>query len=124
MAEPAVAFRPLPAGGSLRASTSTPPACAPPPELPGAIAKKKIFFSRPLPDRVGGGGRGDRGGRADHRSLRRFPFTPGFFADVMIGNGVAGIFLGCLFGRRGLEAAMIAHGSADLWLQGTMRTFP
>lgn len=37
-------------------------------------------------------------------------------AYLLVGNGVVGLILGWLFRRRGLESAMLAHGSTDLWL--------
>ena len=48
------------------------------------------------------------------------PHTPAVFAHVLLGNGVAGLFLGWAFRRRGLESAMIAHGAADVWLHGVL----
>ncbi len=53
-------------------------------------------------------------------ALKLFPFTPALFAHVMLGNGVAGLVFGWLFRRRGLEAAMIAHATADVWLHGVL----
>jgi hypothetical protein len=35
---------------------------------------------------------------------------------LLLGNGLVGLVFGWLFRRRGLESAMLAHGSADLWL--------
>jgi membrane protease YdiL (CAAX protease family) len=35
---------------------------------------------------------------------------------LLVGNGLVGVVFGWLFRRRGLESAMLAHGSADLWL--------
>jgi membrane protease YdiL (CAAX protease family) len=42
--------------------------------------------------------------------------TPLVVAYLLLGNGVVGVVCGWLFRRRGLESAMLAHGSADLWL--------
>jgi membrane protease YdiL (CAAX protease family) len=35
---------------------------------------------------------------------------------LLVGNGLVGLVFGWLFRRRGLESAMLAHGSTDLWL--------
>jgi membrane protease YdiL (CAAX protease family) len=35
---------------------------------------------------------------------------------LLVANGLVGVVFGWLFRRRGLESAMLAHGSADLWL--------
>jgi len=35
---------------------------------------------------------------------------------LVVGNAVVGLICGWLFRRRGLESAMLAHASADLWL--------
>jgi membrane protease YdiL (CAAX protease family) len=35
---------------------------------------------------------------------------------ILVLNGVAGTLFGYLYWRKGLEAAMIAHGAADLTL--------
>jgi membrane protease YdiL (CAAX protease family) len=37
-------------------------------------------------------------------------------AYLLVGNGLVGLVFGWLFRRRGLESAMLAHGSTDLWL--------
>ncbi|HRI49762.1 MAG TPA: CPBP family glutamic-type intramembrane protease [Pseudomonadota bacterium] len=44
------------------------------------------------------------------------PITPLFLARTLVLNGLVGTVCGWLFWRRGLEAAMIAHLSADLVL--------
>jgi hypothetical protein len=44
------------------------------------------------------------------------PLTPAFVARTVVLNSVAGIAFGWLYWRRGLEAGMIAHFSADLVL--------
>ena len=44
------------------------------------------------------------------------PRTPAVLAYLLAGNGVVGLVCGWLFRRRGLESAMLAHGSADVWL--------
>ena len=53
-------------------------------------------------------------------ALSLYPSSPGLFAHVLIGNGIAGLFFGWLFRRRGLEAAMIAHATADIGLHGLL----
>jgi Type II CAAX prenyl endopeptidase Rce1-like len=45
--------------------------------------------------------------------MRPTPYVLGY---LLLGNGVVGLVCGWLFRRRGLESAMLAHGSADLWL--------
>jgi membrane protease YdiL (CAAX protease family) len=42
--------------------------------------------------------------------------TPVVVGYLLVGNAVVGLVCGWLFRRRGLESAMLAHGSADLWL--------
>jgi membrane protease YdiL (CAAX protease family) len=44
------------------------------------------------------------------------PRTVPVVAYILAGNAVVGLVCGWLFRRRGLESAMLAHGSADLWL--------
>lgn len=44
----------------------------------------------------------------------------GVFAYVLLGNGIAGLIFGVLFRRRGLEAAMVSHGCADIWLHAVL----
>lgn len=44
------------------------------------------------------------------------PPTPLLVGYVLAGNAVVGLVCGWLFRRHGLESAMVAHGSADLWL--------
>jgi Type II CAAX prenyl endopeptidase Rce1-like len=44
------------------------------------------------------------------------PLTAATVAFVVGGNALGGLIFGWLFRRRGLEAAMIAHAAADLWL--------
>lgn len=48
------------------------------------------------------------------------PFTAGAVAAIIAGNTVLGLTFGWLYRRRGLEAAMLAHGAADVWLQGLL----
>jgi membrane protease YdiL (CAAX protease family) len=50
----------------------------------------------------------------------RVPLTGAAIAHVLLGNGIAGVVFGWLFRRRGLEAAMVAHGAADVWLQAAL----
>ena len=45
---------------------------------------------------------------------------PGVLAHVLLGNLVAGLAFGWLYRRHGLEAAMIAHATADVWLHGVV----
>ena len=40
--------------------------------------------------------------------------------QTLRGNGIAGVVFGWIFRRRGLEAAMVAHGAADVWLQAAL----
>jgi len=44
------------------------------------------------------------------------PLTPAVIVRALILNGIPGVVFGWLFWRRGLEAAMVAHFSADLVL--------
>jgi hypothetical protein len=44
------------------------------------------------------------------------PLTPLVIIRAVVLNGVAGIFLGWLYCTRGLESAMVAHFSADIFL--------
>jgi membrane protease YdiL (CAAX protease family) len=39
---------------------------------------------------------------------------------LLVGNGLPGLLFGWLFRRRGLEAAMVAHGAADVWLHAAL----
>jgi membrane protease YdiL (CAAX protease family) len=48
------------------------------------------------------------------------PVTAGAVTAVIAGNTVLGMTFGWLYRRRGLEAAMLAHGAADVWLQGLL----
>ena len=43
--------------------------------------------------------------------------TPLFITRTLLLNGIAGVFFGWLFFKRGLEYAIIAHFSADIVLQ-------
>jgi membrane protease YdiL (CAAX protease family) len=49
--------------------------------------------------------------------------TPPVVAYVLLGNSLVGLVFGWLFRRRGLECAMLAHGSADLWLHTVFPVF-
>jgi membrane protease YdiL (CAAX protease family) len=42
------------------------------------------------------------------------PLTPALVARTLLLNGMAGAVCGYLYWKRGLEAAMIAHGAADV----------
>ena len=42
--------------------------------------------------------------------------TGGVLAYVLLGNGIGGVIFGLFFRRRGLEAAMVSHACADIWL--------
>lgn len=53
-------------------------------------------------------------------SFSGIPLTAPVVAQVLVGNGVAGLVFGWMFRRRGLEAAMVAHGAADVWLQAAL----
>jgi hypothetical protein len=44
------------------------------------------------------------------------PLTPVVLGYLVVANGGVGLVFGWLFRRRGLEAAMLAHGSTDVWL--------
>jgi membrane protease YdiL (CAAX protease family) len=46
------------------------------------------------------------------------PITPMVITAALVLNGIAGVAFGYLYWKRGLEAAMIAHFSADIVLQG------
>jgi CAAX prenyl protease-like protein len=48
------------------------------------------------------------------------PVTAGAVTAIIAGNTVPGLTFGWLYRRRGLEAAMLAHGAADVWLQGLL----
>ncbi|HEY6912986.1 MAG TPA: CPBP family intramembrane glutamic endopeptidase [Myxococcales bacterium] len=50
--------------------------------------------------------------------LSGIPLTAGAIIAIIAGNTVVGLTFGWLYRRRGLEAAMLAHGAADVWLQG------
>jgi membrane protease YdiL (CAAX protease family) len=45
---------------------------------------------------------------------RIMPLTPALVARALVLNGIAGAVFGHLYWKRGLEAAMIAHGTADV----------
>jgi membrane protease YdiL (CAAX protease family) len=53
-------------------------------------------------------------------ALARIPLTGAVVAHVLLANGIAGVVFGWMFRRRGLEGAMVAHGSADVWLQAAL----
>jgi hypothetical protein len=44
------------------------------------------------------------------------PRTPLVFGYLLVANAVVALVCGWLFRRSGLESAMVAHGTADLWL--------
>lgn len=44
------------------------------------------------------------------------PLTPAVVAYILAGNFVVGVVAGALYRKHGIEAAMVAHGTADLWL--------
>jgi membrane protease YdiL (CAAX protease family) len=44
------------------------------------------------------------------------PRTAPVIGYILAGNGVVGLVCGWLFRRRGLESAMVAHASGDIWL--------
>lgn len=46
------------------------------------------------------------------------PFSPMLVLRALLLNGIAGVIFGYLFWRHGVEAAMLAHASAHLVLQG------
>jgi membrane protease YdiL (CAAX protease family) len=48
------------------------------------------------------------------------PITAGAVTAIIAGNTVPGLTFGWLYRRRGLEAAMLAHGAADVWVQGLL----
>jgi membrane protease YdiL (CAAX protease family) len=58
------------------------------------------------------------GARALH-----MPLTPLVVGYLVVGNSLVGLLCGWLFRRRGLESAMLAHGSADLWLHTVFPLF-
>jgi membrane protease YdiL (CAAX protease family) len=47
---------------------------------------------------------------------RMTPLTPALIARALLLNGIAGAVFGYLYWKRGLEAAMVAHGTADVVL--------
>ena len=53
-------------------------------------------------------------------ALAQIPLTGAVIAHVLLTNGIAGVVFGWMFRRRGLEGAMVAHGSADVWLQAAL----
>jgi len=52
------------------------------------------------------------------------PLTPQLIAAVLFLNGIAALPFGYLYWSRGLEAAMLAHFSADLVLHVIGPTLP
>jgi membrane protease YdiL (CAAX protease family) len=46
------------------------------------------------------------------------PLTPALITRTLLLNGIAGAMFGYLYWKRGLEAAMIAHGTADVVVHG------
>lgn len=44
------------------------------------------------------------------------PFTPTLVAYIILTNAVGGIIFGWLYAKRGAEAAMVGHFTADIWL--------
>jgi len=50
----------------------------------------------------------------------RIPLTGAVIAYVLLANGIAGVVFGWMFRRRGLEGAIVAHGSADVCLQAAL----
>jgi membrane protease YdiL (CAAX protease family) len=42
------------------------------------------------------------------------PLTPALIGRTLLLNGIAGAVFGYLYWKRGLEAVMIAHGTADV----------
>ena len=42
--------------------------------------------------------------------------TPFVISYLLVANGLVGVVCGWLFRKRGLESAMMAHGTADIWL--------
>jgi hypothetical protein len=53
-------------------------------------------------------------------AFARIPITSPVVAHVLLANGIAGMVFGWMFRRRGLEAAMVSHGAADVWLQAAL----
>ncbi len=53
-------------------------------------------------------------------ALARIPLTGAVVGHVLLANGIADVVFGWMFRRRGLEGAMVAHGSADVWLQAAL----
>ena len=49
------------------------------------------------------------------------PLSPLVVTRAIVLNGLAGVAFGWLYWRRGLEAAMVSHGSADLILHAAVR---
>ena len=53
-------------------------------------------------------------------AFARIPLSGAVVGHVLLGNAIAGTVFGWMFRRRGLEAAMVAHGAADVWLQAAL----
>lgn len=51
------------------------------------------------------------------------PLTPALVASIILGNAVGGVVFGWLFAKRGIEAAMVAHFTCDLWLHVVLPPF-
>jgi membrane protease YdiL (CAAX protease family) len=51
------------------------------------------------------------------------PLSPLVVGYLLLGNTLVGLLCGWLFRRRGLESAMLAHASADLWLHTVFPLF-
>lgn len=51
------------------------------------------------------------------------PFTSTLVAYIVFANAVGGIVFGWLFAKRGIEAAMVAHFTCDVWVHVVLRSF-
>ena len=53
-------------------------------------------------------------------AAKGIPLTAAVVTQALAGNAIAGTVFGWVFRRRGLEAAMVAHGAADVWLRAAL----
>lgn len=51
------------------------------------------------------------------------PFTPALIAYIVLANAVGGIVFGWLYAKRGIETAMLAHFTGDVWVHVALRSF-
>ena len=51
------------------------------------------------------------------------PFTPMLVTYIVLANAIGGIVFGWLYARRGIESAMVAHFTCDVWIHVVLRSF-